>query len=126
MAKKVKKQKVLKPKPIKVMPDELDRLRLAQETLGKLIEVKKAADLAEIDLETAKDITKAKKGAADAARLKVNEIIEAWERPLPLFDKPKDDKPAQLTKDTPPAASAAKEPAERVVCLLNDIDEAMC
>ncbi len=85
---KVVKEKKAKPvkaavvKPVKIMSDELEKLERAKDTLAELIAAKKAADIAELELESAKGTAKDRKGAAATARLKVNQIIEEYERPL--------------------------------------------
>lgn len=84
--KKAKPVKAIVIKSVKIMSDELAKLELAKSTLASLIDAKKAADIAELELECAKDRAKDRKGAYQTARLKEHEIIEAYLRPLPLFD----------------------------------------
>ena len=99
-AKKQKAPKAVKAKPVKIMSDELDKLKLAADTLERLIKAKEDADLAEIRLEQEQDQVKNLKGAASAARQQVNDIIEAWKRPLPLFDAA-EKKPAAKPDEKP-------------------------
>ena len=125
---KVAKEKKAKPvnavviKPVKIMSDELEGLRLAKSTLSDLIDAKKAADVAEMELELAKSDAKDRKGAYQAARLKEHEIINAYLRPLPLFDEAK--KPeaaATITKATVDAAAAVDLSAVRIVPKKNPV-----
>lgn len=104
---KAKAQKTAKPKQVKILDTDLDKLRLAADTLEKMIEAKERADQMEAEAELAGERAKDAKAAYRTAKKKIDELIEAYRKPLPLFDGPKKkvEKPAEK-----PAAPAVTLP----------------
>lgn len=118
MTKRTKKPKAkaVKAKPVKVMSDELDRLRDCEDLVKRIERCEVMCDERAVSVEQARTDLKEIKGAYNAAVIELRRLCRARKEKLPLFDKAAE-KPAETkaaapapTGDTPPAAPEGEQP----------------